>query len=355
MNNKERGWKSQVKLENAALDEFEDGEIFGHGWLDNEAMEALNVDSYQREKLEARGGQRKPLSKAIVEKARFPDIVVGMRGEQYQTSKNGDMLLEDPCFIIDGFQRISALLDYKAANPEARVRIGAQLRFNTNYELEKKLFTDLNTKQRVMSPNIIIRNERDCNEGVATLYGLSHTAEFPLYGKVCWDQQMARTHIITATSYVKGVATLHRHLTPGGRCLSNKAALIEVLKRQVKVGGLANYRKNALTFYEVIDQAWGIRGVKHQDRSPQLRTNFLTSLAGIFSDHSDFWEGNKLFVSADQRRKLKSFPVSDDNIARLASAGYAAGLILQRLMIDHLNKSKRAAGYLKLRPPRVTA
>jgi len=66
--------------------------------------------------------------------------MLGMRGQKY-TSRGGAMMLENDVFIIDGLQRVAALRKHAADNPEeaAKVRIGAEVRFDTTRDTEEAL------------------------------------------------------------------------------------------------------------------------------------------------------------------------------------------------------------------------
>lgn len=339
-----------VRLQSASLDDKE-GQIVAHGWLDITAINNLRVGDYQREILENRGGKRSSLRNAAENHERLPDIMLGMRGQKYN-AKGDDMLLENDVYIIDGLQRVSALRKFAADHPDeiAKVRIGAEVRFNTTRDSETDLFTVLNVSRKAMSPAVILRNARNSNEGIATLYGLSmHDRNFALVGKVCWDQQMHRGELMTALTFVKSAITLQRHVTTGTRQVTSRRNVAEVCQRVAKTVGLQTFRANLTTMYYVMDEVWGVRGIKYQDRVTHLRANFLIQMAGVFSDHEDFWDGNRLMVDADFRRKLKTFPLEDPSIIRLAGGGNSVGELLRRHIIDHLNKNKQASRHLVLR------
>ncbi len=338
-----------VRLDQAALDD-KGGEIVAHGWLSIDALQNLRVGDYQREILETRG-HKSTMRKAIEEGARLPDIVLGMRGEKY-TPRSGTMLLEDDVYIVDGLQRVSALRKHAADNPEeaSKVHIGAEVRFNTTRDTEEALFTVLNVRRKAMSPSVILRNRRNHSDGVATLYGLTmNDKNFALYGKVCWDQQMHRGELTTAVSFSKACITLLRHTAPGGRQISSSNMLPKTLDAMAKASGLQNFRSNIHAYFETLDEVWGLRGIKYSDRATHTRVNFMIQLAAVFSDHEDFWDGNKLVLDAGQKAKLKSFPLDDPTIIRLAGAGSAAGMLLYRHLIDHLNKGKQTSRHLTLR------
>lgn len=344
-----------VRLQRGSLDD-KSGEIIAHGWLDIEALENLRVGDYQREILEnPRGGRKSSLRTAIEAGERLPDVMLGMRGESYtpRNVANGvDMLLEKEVYIIDGLQRISALRKHAADHPEdaANVLIGAEVRFNTTRETEKDLFTKLNVNRKAMSPSVILRNERNHSNGVATLYGLSmHDKACAMLGKVCWDQQMHRGELSTALAFAKVCITLMRHLGSGGRHLTNARIIPDILDNMANGAGLQTFRSNIIAFYNVVDEVWGLRGIKYTDRATQTRLNFVVTLAAFFSDHEDFWDGKKLVLDAGQKSKLKSFPIDDPTVIRLAGSGPNAGLLLYRLLLDHMNKGRATNRYLTTR------
>jgi hypothetical protein len=339
-----------VRLEQAALDDSH-GEITAHGWLGIDAIQNLRVGDYQREILETRGGRKSSLRKAIDAGERLPDIMLGMRGQKY-TDRGEAMLLESDVYIIDGLQRISALRKYAADNPEKAkdLRIGAEVRFNTSRDSETALFTVLNVQRKAMSPSVILRNLRNENDAIATLYGLSlHDSKFAMVGKVCWDQQMHRGELATALSFAKMVSTLHRHTAPGGRHLSSNLFLANSMEKMAKAIGLHTFRHNISAFFEMVDEVWGVRGLKYTDKATHIRQNFIVQLAGMISDHEDFWEGNKLVIDGGQKTKLKSFPIDDPTVIRLAGSGSSSGALLYRLLIDHMNKGRQPSRHLTTR------
>jgi hypothetical protein len=339
-----------VRLQQSSLDEKGE-EIVAHGWLDVEALKHLRVGDYQREILESRDGKRGSLIKAIDKKERLPDIMLGMRGQKY-TPRGGAMLLEDDVFIIDGLQRVSALRKFAANNPDRikELRIGAEVRFSTTRDSEKELFTILNTRRKAMSPNVILRNERNHSPGVATIFGLTTVDKnHAMYGRVNWNQQMTRGELVSASSYAKVAVTLHRHMAPGGRHISAIGIIPKSLDNFSAAAGIQNFRNNLSAFYEVMDEVWGIRGIKYKDRMTHTRHNFILQLAVLFSNHEDFWEGHKLRIDAAQKAKLKSFPIDDPSIIRLAGGGGAAADLLLRHLIDHMNKNKQASRHLTTR------
>ena len=56
-----------------------------------------------------------------------------------------------------------------------------------------------------------------------------------------------------------------------------------------------------------------------------------------------------MIIDAGQKSKLKSFPIEDPTIIRLAGAGNAAGLLLYRHLIDHMNKGRQSSRYMVTR------
>ena len=151
-----------VRLQNAALDDKDKDTIVAHGWLDLSALLELRVGDYQREVLETHKSKKSKLYTAIENGERIPDITLGMRGQRF-TTRAGTFYLEDDVYIIDGLQRVSNLRKFAVQYPDrvGEIRIGAEVRFNTNRESEKALFTAMNLNRTAMSPNVILRNARE--------------------------------------------------------------------------------------------------------------------------------------------------------------------------------------------------
>lgn len=333
-----------VKLQNAGLMERADGEIVAHGWLDINSMRALLVGPYQREVLGATGGKRSsPLRKALEDGVNLPDIMIGLRGSNYE-AKGSSMTLLDKCYIVDGLQRISQILFHAEAHPEEakNLIIGAEVRFNTTEASEKDLFLKLNTSRIPVSPNVILRNLRDKHPAILSLYGLSHTdSKFALYERVSWDQRMARSELITALMMAKTARSLHSLI--GGTGGERADSLANTLDTAAKKVGLNNFRKNVVHFFDVVDECFGLRTIAYKEVSPQLKGNFLVTLAKVFSLHSNFWndDGTLLFVDANHRAKLAGFPIQDPEVIRLAGAGNMALPILYQMLVEHMDKGKR--------------
>jgi len=138
-----------VRLDQATLDD-KGGQIVAHGWLNLEALQNLRVGDYQREILEV-ARRKSSIRDAVKNDVRLPDIMLGMRGQKY-TSRGGAMMLENDVFIMMVFTRCRIAKACRD-NPEeaAKVRIGAEVRFDTTRDTEEALFTILNVKRRAMS------------------------------------------------------------------------------------------------------------------------------------------------------------------------------------------------------------
>lgn len=330
-----------VKLINAGLNERADGEITAHGWLDLDSMRALRVDDYQREVLGATSGKKSSLRLAVERGANLPDIMIGMRGEDYDT-RGQTMILKDRCYIIDGLQRIAAMLHYAEGHPEEAktLRIGAEVRFSTDKQKEKDLFLVVNTSRIPVSPNVILRNMRTDHPSVLTLYGLSNNEpKFALHKRVSWNQRMARQELLSALILAKIAKALHNSSGSTGHGRAHEMA--STLDGVCKDVGLATFRKNIIAFFEVLDECYGIRKIQYKEVSTQLKGNFLLTVARVLAQHANFWKDGELFVDAPTRRKLATFPLEEPNIARLAGAGNSAMPTLREMLVDHLNKGRK--------------
>lgn len=335
--------RESIKVTHAALAEKDD-DIVLRGVLDPASLHLIKVDDYQREVL--------PLSSlSLLINAfssgtrRIPDITLGMRGGNY-TERDGAIYLYDPVYVIDGLQRISAALYVLRSGKNTCPTLGATVHFNTTEQGERDLFRILNVNRNRLSPNILIRNLKQTNTAVGMLYNLCKDSTFVLYDRVCWQQRMKRTELLTAMMLLKICGVLHSTFGPG---LSSRLEEIAAgQQRTMNMVGRNIMRENVKVFFEVVDGAWGIRSVSFKEAASYLRGSFLLALALVFAHHKNFWDDNKrLRVEADMRRKLAHFPVNDPQVASLSSASGTSRTLLYQLIINHLNSGKRTR---RLRP-----
>lgn len=335
-----------VRIINGSLDEdpSSPNSIVLNGRIDPRTLRFLKVDeSYQRPL-----GDRADIFEALKNGVVVPNIEIGVRGQDFTTEGN-DIVIRSPAYIIDGWQRVGTALKLLDLTPEHPVRIFGSVHFGTDDVWERHRFTELNKNVRKVSPNLHLRNMRDGNEAILTLYGLSNNQrEFPLYGKISWSQNMKRGELMPATQLAKVSLRLHSHLTS---IRSERVEIMAVsLMTAIKKTSLPTFRKNISTLFEVLDECWSFGAIEHRARAPHLKATFLVQVARMFSSHVDFWDTSErvFFVSADMRRKLSKFPLHDPHVSNLAGSGGAAGNILYDLLVNHMNSGRRT-GHLRSR------
>lgn len=333
---------SYVKVYNAALDDAPDSpaRVVLRGALDIGTLKFLMVDDYQREAQPMTSQGR--IIEALTVGDRLPDVDLGMRGEDFQ-ERDGAFFCKDPTYIIDGVQRISTIIAYCEQNPTAKVSIGAVIHLNTTREWERNRFHKLNNFRSKLSPSVLLRNMKDENSGVRLCYTLSTGDKaLPIHGRVAWHQRMRRGDLITALTLCRTIAILHRHkVFSSGTDVDSVGRYMECLVTEI---GPQAVRENIRAFFNVIDSCWGIKSVQYKEGAIYMRGAFLSVLAGVLSDHHDFWRGDDekhLFVNADMQRKIAQFPIHDPEIARLSGSSGAAKQILYILLRDHINKGKK--------------
>lgn len=333
---------NSIRIVAGALDESElrGGTIILRGVVDKDSLKHLQIDSYQREALPI--ASLSGLMNAVKIGDTLPDIEIGMRGKKV-TGRGDDYFLVDPCFIIDGQQRVNAALNVLVHNPVANVRIGATIHLDTTRAWEMDRFRILNSLRNKVSPNILLRNAREKNPGIASLYGLStNDKAFALYNKVSWSQTMKRGDMLSALLLLKVAGRLHSHKSAG------RSTQLSELSRQIEQLGNAfghgNVRTNVKTFFDIVDECWGLKLIQYREMAPHVRGTFLMTLASVFSSHLDFWqddESKKLFVEVALKRKLQTFPLHDPTVSNLTSAGGKSSALLFQLLVEHLNRGKR--------------
>jgi len=347
-----------VKIFNAAMDEVEDSPmgIALRGALDVRTLANLKVDTYQRQAQSYTS--QKDIISALEHGDRLPDIELGLRGQNYSESKDGVITLKNDCYIIDGLQRVSTILEYLRRYPEKVVALGALVHFNTTHEWEMDRFHKLNNNRKRLSPNVTLRNLRESNRAVLTLYGLSNNdADFPIYDRVSWDQNMRRNDLISATLLLKISNRLHGHIvTPSGRRAVGRGkggAKVDdyaaTMLRRADTITINTFRNNVRTYFQIVDEIWEVRAIKYKDAAVHMHGTFLHAFARFLSEHTMFWHSGKLFMSTDIKRKLKQFPLDDPTIKSLCGSGGKSIDILFNYLVEHFNKGRRT-GRLVPRP-----
>jgi hypothetical protein len=304
------------------------------GTLDNSSLALLQVDDYQR-----RDQNRNDIFAALKAGIKLPAIDLGMRGGNFDS--DGDLfVLRDPVMIIDGYQRVIQARRLLEATPDFPVQLSALVHFNSSLEFERPRFVYLNKGQQRVSGNKLLRESRADKPALLTLYGLSHNQpDCPLHLRVCWEQNMARHDLVTATTLLLVACRLHAHV--GAIPAHRIDTLIAAIERVGTAIGLHALRRNVLTFLQVVDECWGLAEIEYRLPAPQVREPFLTSLADIFSGHEIFWRETSLFVETGWRRKLGLFRIMDPNIRQLCGAGGGARRLLRQMLLEHLNSGRR--------------
>lgn len=326
---------ASIKVVSGALDEV-GGEIVLRGVIDPASLQHLQTGPYQREVLPL--ARINDLVEAYKNGSRPPDIELGMRGQR--VIERGDAFhLQDPVYIVDGLQRVSAALHLMQGGSVVMPHLGATIHFGTTEEWERSRFRVLNQEWLKLSPNILLRNLQYGNEAVLMLHRLSLDNNFVLAGRVCWTQRMARHELITAMTYLKVIGQMHAHM--GSTLYSDTNRLSIGVDKVMGNIGKNVMRDNVRTFFELVDECWGIKRVTFKEGAIYMRASFLITLARVLSQHTDFWKGERLFIEAPLKRKLAQFPVNDPNVSNLASAAGTSRNILYMLMVEHVNSGKR--------------
>jgi len=307
------------------------------GMLDISTLSSLRIDrSYQREAL--RGAIKDAMVEAVVEDERFPSLQLGMRGHNWIALDNNVVELLDPVFNVDGQQRADAIRIALLINGVLDVRIGVECWLNSTPEIERRRFHRLNTNRTRVCSTTEIRNMKDDNRSVGTIFGLSHESGFCLFNRVCWDQQFGPDDLITGATFFRVALNINEQ--PGIRAAHGKSInLVNRGNLLVEEVGLHTFRDNTAQFFRYISGSWSI-ALSRRKTADHLRAGFLYSLANVLREHRNFWDGRKLIIPSPFRKKLGSFPIQDPAVKQhMGSAGPSAHL--QYLLIEHFNYNAR--------------
>ena len=339
--------RNSVKICHAALDEWNGSNIVLRGVVHPDSYHHLKVDEYQREVRPLSSLQK--LMSAYQSHARVPDIELGCRGEDF-VERDGCFYLQDPVYIIDGLQRISAAVQGLSTGFLTEPpHLGCMVHFGSTEPWERDRFRILNTKRDKVSPNVLLRNMRADSDVVTMLFNLCMDGSFAMKNRVSWAQNKARGELLTAKTFLGVVGRLHAHAGAGRA--SRVDDLVVGLEQIMKAVGRNKMRENVMAFFEFVDAAYGIRHISYAERAVQVKQNFLFTLALLVSDHVNFWkdtEGKVLQIKAPDRRKLAQFPINDPSVRDLGGGNQQAGRLLYGMLQEHYNSGKRN-GHLKPR------
>lgn len=332
-----------IHITNAALDEWADGKIILRGVVDPASFNYLRVADYQREILPE--SKVNELAKVFVSGESLPDIELGMRGGDFETLADGSILLKDPTHIIDGLQRITAgkvVRDKGSANP----RLGCVIHLNTTEAWECERFKALNLYRTKLSSNVLFRNMRNQSPAVGALYHFTvEERTSVLFGRVCWAQRVVSPQLMTATLLLKAAGFINARFGPGRSTVFDQ--LVNALDKTYASMERGRFEGNVRAFFNAIDEAFEIRQRSFKSGATCVRTTFLRAFAYVLVEHEDFWEGQRLVVSKAVIKKLRTFPLKDPEVIRLAGSSGKAWYILAEMMIDHINSGKRTENRLK--------
>ena len=339
-----------IRIINPSIDDYENTVVI-RGVVDNDSLQDLKIDFYQRELLPSKS--RRQIANGLIAGDRLPDIVLGMRGDTFEMPSHTSLLLCAPVYIIDGRQRRDTILEY-SANLTKNPRLGAVIHLNTTPDWERQEFHKLNQFQSKVSPNILLRNNKEDHAAVATLYGLT-TADknFVMYGLVSWQQNMLKGQLITASTLLVVMLMLHGHLN--GFPSTGLARTVPASDKLISRVGLPIFRENVKAFFSLLDECWGIKRVTFRGGAPWLRQTMMVVIARLLSNHQIFWkqpDDKRLVIPYLLKNKLSKFPMNDPEIVRLASTSGAGRLTLYLHLLNHMNSGKRT-GKLVSRNPTV--
>ena len=325
-----------LRLLSGALDELTPGRIVLRGVIDPASLNGLLKPDYQRETL--RTTTIEGLMQAFRDGAgRVPDVELAVRGDDYGcTDSNCVYTITGDVYIIDGLQRISAAREFATAGGTPLV--GAMVHFGTSETWERERFDILNLRRTRLSPNVLLRNRVAQCSALRRLYELCSDESFALYQRVSWAQYMRREELLTALSFLKTVMRLHARFG-AGRYVALPAIWQALPPMMAKVG-LVTMPENVKTFFEFLDEAWGIRNILYKDRATHLKSGFLFALADVVSGYPTFWSGSTLRIERDMQKKIAQFGFSDPNVRAMACSSSSIG-VLSRLIVDHINSGRR--------------
>ena len=160
-----------------------------------------------------------------------------------------------------------------------------------------------------------------------------------LHNRVCWKQRSSRENIMSALMLVQVVAVLHQQWGPARITKADDSA--RGLQKIMGNVGKNVFRDNIRTFFDLLDEQWGIRRIAYKEGATHVRRNFMWCLADILGGYENFWRDKRLNVEKSLRTKIGMFELQDPMIKELCNSGGSSSKVLYQLMVNHINSGKR--------------
>ena len=321
-----------------------DGRRIIRGELDMSTILSLRIDWYQRGTINK--AKLTKLKKASFVGAEFPDIIIGVRGSDFQIDNGGGATILSDAYIVDGLQRWTATCLALEEAPSCPAHLGAKAFIPTDSAFERELFRKMNTGHTAMGASVMLRNEKEESRVAATLVGLSENEKkFALYRRIAWKQEADKTvdgDLVRGIVLLRVLGVLHHHLWHTAPIHSQVLALLAMIDRNIDVVGLQQARENLITFFDTIDEAWGIRDTIVRFGTTWLHDVWLRICARLFSDHREFWRSDdtEFFVPKALLRDLKRVHPNDPELVALLRGGKMQRELLYQTILNTLNFGK---------------
>lgn len=277
------------------------------GTLDPRTYDGVEIGPYQREVLD---NKVKEIVEELEKGALLPPIMLVTRGNNiHYDHRSMIAIVREIIRDVDGQQRLTACKEYfrkTGKNPQ----LSFLLETNVSEERETEIFLSLNTTGTRLKAGKIIKEKFNLLNHSKALVALTETRSFPLFDRVCWGQLRSTKQVLTGAVFVKVCAALHSRY---GFARTNKADdLAEAVEKMMVDVTPGIFLTNVKVFFQLVERVWGF--VKKDEYGhtmkrgvPQITGGFLITLATVFSEHEQFWEGRSFKVPSDLESKLAQY------------------------------------------------
>lgn len=331
-----------IKLRNGLLVEPRGGRVVIRGELEPETLSSLKIEWYQRG-LVSQTKIKDMMQGIEADSSNIPDLTLGMRGTNF-TITNNDVVLHDDTYIIDGLQRWTAGILLTEKSPPFFPYLGVKAFTLSDINFELKMFRELNSKRTAMAASVLLRNEKEYSRVAATLFGLGGDKKFAMCDRIAWEQRVDTRfggQLLRGITLLDILMSLHRHVPSWSRERGSVLRRLYSVEKVIGSVGLQQARENLITFFDAVDEAWGIRDSQIKYSETFITPGWLIALAIVFSDHREFWRENAvLYIPRDLQRDLKKLRWSDQKLNMLARGNQSGRDELVRQFVDMLNKGK---------------
>jgi hypothetical protein len=320
------------------------------------------VPEYQRDVLLGTRTKQAELIRAMTSGQGIPDSIIlclrssNVRVLSGESGGGRSYLITGPLALFDGLQRIAAALKAKQQGKGDLLRpLRVLVYVDTTSKLERDAFDQFNHGHTQVGTQVRMRNHLTASPAAKAIWSLVDpelprtkadlvaAQEFPLFGRVQYDQNKGPNDLITLRMMLELATTLHG--VPADKTVPELVNAVTVLAQKY---GQARLVENVQRFFEFVHECYPFHG--EGARSYHSRKDFLRGLALLFAEHEDFWSTrNPLILDVPMAVMRKLSKIKPKIIEDELDGGRQVAYHVMRVLVRQVDLGKQRENWLQPR------